>query len=174
MASAPGRRTSGTHVTLSNPGASTGVQAAGLAAADTATTAQTGSGLLAQSATVSFTRARTLRPGLCSCWPSSATCRSPSSRPHWPSSAATRTHNWQGQHLDTGGIMAFESVTGLNMDGDAGPTVWSHLLTAVAEGKTNPNGYAYSLVTRPRRRRRGSITTANWIETTLVNTGIPS
>jgi hypothetical protein len=72
--------TSGTHVTLSIPGGSTGVQAAGLAASDTATTAQTGSGLLAKSATVSFTTGSysTLRLQQ---QPSSATCRSPSSRP---------------------------------------------------------------------------------------------
>ena len=47
--------------------------------------------------------------------------------------------------LDTGAIRAFESVHGLTMDGIAGPTVWTDLLAAVAQGKQNPNGYTYAL-----------------------------
>ena len=50
--------------------------------------------------------------------------------------------------LDVGAIRAFESVTGLTMDGLAGRTVWSDLLTAVAKGKDNPNGYTYALASQ--------------------------
>jgi hypothetical protein len=34
------------------------------------------------------------------------------------------------------------------MDGSAGPTVWSRLLTAVAKGQRNPNGYTYALASQ--------------------------
>ena len=50
--------------------------------------------------------------------------------------------------LDTGAIRAFESVSGLTMDGYAGSTVWSHLLTAVSKDSTNPNGYTYALASQ--------------------------
>ena len=50
--------------------------------------------------------------------------------------------------LDVGAVRAFESVTGLTMDGVAGPTVWSDLLSAVAKGKDNPNGYTYALASQ--------------------------
>ena len=76
--------------------------------------------------------------------------------------------------LDTGAIMAFESVTGLTMDGDAGPSVWPHLLSAVAEGKTNPNGYTYSLVNQASPKTLRVYHNGHQIETTLVNTGIPN
>ena len=47
--------------------------------------------------------------------------------------------------LDNGAVRAFESVTGLTMDGSAGRTVWADLFKAVAKGKHNPNGYTYAL-----------------------------
>jgi peptidoglycan hydrolase-like protein with peptidoglycan-binding domain len=50
--------------------------------------------------------------------------------------------------LNVGAVRAFESVTGLTMDGIAGRTVWSDLLSAVAKGKDNPNGYTYALASQ--------------------------
>ena len=50
--------------------------------------------------------------------------------------------------LEVGAIRAFESVHGLTMDGTAGRTVWSDLLTAVTQGKHNPNGYTYALASQ--------------------------
>ena len=50
--------------------------------------------------------------------------------------------------LDVGAIRAFESVTGLTMDGVPGHTVWSGLFKALAEGKDNPNGYTYALASQ--------------------------
>ena len=47
-----------------------------------------------------------------------------------------------------GAIRAFESVSGMTMDGIAGNTVWSHLFTAVATDKTNPDGYTYALASQ--------------------------
>jgi hypothetical protein len=53
-----------------------------------------------------------------------------------------------GNILDVGAIRAFESVTGLTMDGYAGGAVWSDLLRAVTKGKDNPNGYTYALASQ--------------------------
>jgi len=58
------------------------------------------------------------------------------------------TSQWKAgssNELVVGAIRAFESDEGLTMDGDAGPTVWSHLLTAAVKDKKNPNGYTYAL-----------------------------
>ena len=78
-------------------------------------------------------------------------------------SAPAGTFGWQGSYpwnlkqqwkagsanmLQVGAIRAFESVHGLTMDGSAGSTVWSGLLTAVAKGQHNPNGYTYALASQ--------------------------
>jgi peptidoglycan hydrolase-like protein with peptidoglycan-binding domain len=58
------------------------------------------------------------------------------------------TDQWQAGSanvLDVGAVRAFESVTGLTMDGIAGHTVWSDLFSALVKGKDNPNGYTYAL-----------------------------
>jgi peptidoglycan hydrolase-like protein with peptidoglycan-binding domain len=59
------------------------------------------------------------------------------------------TSQWQvgtDNILVDGAVRAFEYNQGLTMDGDAGPHVWSHLLTAIAKDETNPNGYTYVYV----------------------------
>jgi hypothetical protein len=59
------------------------------------------------------------------------------------------TSQWQAgtdNTLVAGAVRAFEYNQGLAMDGDAGPHVWSHLLTAIAKDETNPNGYTYVYV----------------------------
>jgi hypothetical protein len=61
------------------------------------------------------------------------------------------TGQWQSGSdniLVTGAVRAFESDQGLTMDGQAGPDVWSHLLTAVAKHQSNPHGYSYALATQ--------------------------
>jgi peptidoglycan hydrolase-like protein with peptidoglycan-binding domain len=61
------------------------------------------------------------------------------------------TDQWavgQDNMLVTGAVRAFEYNEGLTMDGDAGPEVWSHLLTAIAQDKKNPSGYSYALATQ--------------------------
>ena len=63
----------------------------------------------------------------------------------YPSNLKDQWRCGSGNMLDVGAVRAFESVTGLPMDGDAGHTVWSDLLSAVAEGNHNPDGYTYAL-----------------------------
>ncbi|HEY7324400.1 MAG TPA: L,D-transpeptidase family protein [Streptosporangiaceae bacterium] len=44
-----------------------------------------------------------------------------------------------------GAIMAFEADHSIAMDGVAGPQVWAALLSAVAAGQSNQNGYTYAI-----------------------------
>jgi peptidoglycan hydrolase-like protein with peptidoglycan-binding domain len=63
----------------------------------------------------------------------------------WPWNLKSQWKAGSPNILDVGAVRAFESVQGLTMDGVAGKTVWSKLLSAVAKGKHNPNGYSYGL-----------------------------
>ena len=60
------------------------------------------------------------------------------------------------------------------MDGVAGGTVWSHLLTAVAKGKDNPNGYTYALATQVLPENITIWHNGKVVLKSLVNTGIPA
>ncbi len=77
--------------------------------------------------------------------------------------APAGTFTWQGSYpwnlkdqwqagsynvLENGAIRAFEYVSNLTMDGVAGQSVWSELLTAVAKGKDDPNVYTYALASQ--------------------------
>jgi peptidoglycan hydrolase-like protein with peptidoglycan-binding domain len=66
----------------------------------------------------------------------------------YPSTLKKQWRAGSGNILDVGAIRAFESVHKLTMDGSAGRTVWSRLLTAVAKGQRNPNGYTYALASQ--------------------------
>jgi peptidoglycan hydrolase-like protein with peptidoglycan-binding domain len=66
----------------------------------------------------------------------------------YPSQLTSQWVTGESNMLVTGAIRAFEYNQGLTMDGDAGPEVWSHLLTAIAKDQKNPNGYTYALATQ--------------------------
>ena len=66
----------------------------------------------------------------------------------YPSNLTNQWRAGSANILDVGAVRAFESVTGLTMDGVAGRTVWSGLLSALAKGKNNPNGYTYALASQ--------------------------
>jgi peptidoglycan hydrolase-like protein with peptidoglycan-binding domain len=66
----------------------------------------------------------------------------------YPSSLTDQWQTGSANILDVGAIRAFESVHGLTMDGYAGHAVWSDLLTVVAKGQDNPNGYTYALASQ--------------------------
>ncbi len=78
-----------------------------------------------------------------------------------------------GNILDVGAIRAFESVSGLTMDGVAGRQVWSDLLAAVAKGKQNPNGYTYALANQNLPETLTVWHNGQVVLKTLANTGIP-
>jgi lipoprotein-anchoring transpeptidase ErfK/SrfK len=87
------------------------------------------------------------------------------------------TSQWQvgtDNILVNGAVRAFESDQGLTMDGDAGPQVWSQLLTAVAKDQANQNGYTYALVNQgPSNETLRVWHDGRLIEDTPANTGIP-
>ena len=59
------------------------------------------------------------------------------------------------------------------MDGVAGHTVWSDLLTAVAKGKDNPNGYTYALASQDFPENADHLAQRQaWCSKTAANTGI--
>jgi hypothetical protein len=104
-------------------------------------------------------------------------------------SAPAGTFSWPGSYpwnlkdqwkagsdnmLDTGAIWAFESVYGLTMDGQAGHAVWSELLTAVAQGKHNPNGYTYALASQNSPENLKIWHNGRLVLTSPSNTGIPA
>jgi peptidoglycan hydrolase-like protein with peptidoglycan-binding domain len=66
----------------------------------------------------------------------------------YPAQLTSQWRTGSANMLVTGAVRAFESDQGLTMDGDAGPEVWSHLLTAIAKGQNNPHGYTYALATQ--------------------------
>jgi len=76
--------------------------------------------------------------------------------------------------LQVGAIRAFESVHGMTMDGIAGNTVWSKLLTAVAKGQKNPNGYTYALASQHYPETLTIWHNGRVVLKTLANTGIPA
>jgi peptidoglycan hydrolase-like protein with peptidoglycan-binding domain len=79
-----------------------------------------------------------------------------------------------GNVLDVGAVRAFESVHGLTMDGYAGNAVWSDLLTAVAKGQHNPNGYTYALASQNSPETITIWHNGGVVLKSLVNTGIPA
>jgi peptidoglycan hydrolase-like protein with peptidoglycan-binding domain len=91
----------------------------------------------------------------------------------YPSNLTDQWTTGSANILDTGAIRAFESVQGLTMDGYAGHTVWSDLLTAVAKGKDNPNGYTYALANQHYPESLTLWHNGRVVLTTPVNTGIP-
>jgi len=93
----------------------------------------------------------------------------------YPSSLTSQWSVGTDNVLVSGAVRAFENNIGLTMDGDAGPEVWSSLLTAVAKNQTNPNGYSYALATQGSSNEALQI----WhdgkrVLVTPANTGIPA
>jgi peptidoglycan hydrolase-like protein with peptidoglycan-binding domain len=72
----------------------------------------------------------------------------------------------------TGAIMAFESNANLTMDGIAGPQVWSALLSAVAAGQDNPNGYTYAIAAESDPETLTIWHDGQQVQQSLANTGI--
>jgi hypothetical protein len=184
-----------TKVTLKIPGGASGmvsvggasVGSGGLLASGTTATWTTGSfstlrlqQLLSQLGYLPFTwtpKSKTvISPGSANA-ELSAAYRAPAGTFSWKGSYPSNlTSQWQAGSdniLDIGAVRAFESVTGLTMDGSAGRTVWHHLLTAVAQGKHNPNGYSYALANQHSPETLTLWHNGRVVLKTLVNTGIP-
>jgi len=92
----------------------------------------------------------------------------------YPSALTSQWKAGSANILDVGAVRAFESVTGLTMDGIAGHTVWSDLFTALAKGKNNPNGYTYALASQNSPETITIWHNGHVVLKSLVNTGIPA
>lgn len=66
----------------------------------------------------------------------------------YPSQLTSQWQAGQANPVQSGAVRAFESDHGLAMDGQAGPQVVSTMLSAVAHGQSNSNGYTYALATQ--------------------------
>ena len=87
------------------------------------------------------------------------------------------TDQWRagsGNMLDVGAVRAFESAAGLTMDGYVGHTVWSGLLSAVAKGTHNPDGYTYALTSQALPESIKIWHNGRLVLHSAVNTGIPA
>jgi peptidoglycan hydrolase-like protein with peptidoglycan-binding domain len=93
-------------------------------------------------------------------------------QPGYPWQLTSQWKPGEDNILDKGAIMAFQSDNGLAMDGIAGPSVWSRLFQAVADGKKNPNGYTYSLADQHYPERLRVWHDGKQILSTPVNTGV--
>ena len=91
----------------------------------------------------------------------------------YPSQLTSQWRPGEDNILQSGAVRAFESDHGLTMDGQAGPEVWSYLLSAVARGASNPNGYTYALATQGGSNENLQVWhNGKQILSTPVNTGI--
>jgi hypothetical protein len=73
-----------------------------------------------------------------------------------------------------GAVRTFEYDQNLTMDGDAGPQVWKHLLTAVAKDQRNQHGYTYVWVTQAGTEHLDLYHDGKLAITSPINTGIPA
>jgi len=92
----------------------------------------------------------------------------------WPWALRSQWKPGKANILQIGAVRAFESVHKMTMDGVAGKTVWSRLLTAVAKGQKNPNGYTYALASQHYPESLTIWHNGKKVLHTLVNTGIPA
>jgi hypothetical protein len=94
-------------------------------------------------------------------------------KPGYPGQLTSQWKVGQDNMLDQGAIRAFEYNQGLTMDGQAGPQVWAHLLTAAARNQVNPSGYSYALASQNSPHESLKVWhNGKLILNTAVNTGI--
>jgi peptidoglycan hydrolase-like protein with peptidoglycan-binding domain len=91
----------------------------------------------------------------------------------WPSSLRRQWHPGVLSAMTRGAVMAFESRSGLTVDGVAGPRVWRALLSAVALRQTNPLPYDYAYVSKADPETLTIWRNGHRLFHSLANTGIP-
>lgn len=82
----------------------------------------------------------------------SAAYQPPAGRFTWlsgyPPSLASFWQQGQGNLIDTGAIMAFESQHGMTLSGLASAALWTALLRAAETQQDNPDGYTYAIASK--------------------------
>jgi peptidoglycan hydrolase-like protein with peptidoglycan-binding domain len=95
--------------------------------------------------------------------------------PGYPTELTSQWETGADNILVNGAVRAFEYNQGLTMDGEAGPQVWAHLLTAVGKGEKNPSGYTYALADQDSPNESLRVWhDGKQILDTAANTGIPA
>jgi peptidoglycan hydrolase-like protein with peptidoglycan-binding domain len=90
----------------------------------------------------------------------------------YPSILRTFWKGGSGNLIQTGAIRAFEYDHGLTMDGTAGSQVWRDVLSAVAKGQHNKNGYTYAVASKSSPETLTIWHNGRVVLKTLANTGI--
>jgi hypothetical protein len=90
----------------------------------------------------------------------------------YPSALTSMWSVGTNNEIIDGAVRTFEFDQGLNMDGQAGPQVWSHLFTAIAKGQQNQHGYTYVWVTQAGTETLDLYHNGQLAITSPVNTGI--
>ena len=107
----------------------------------------------------------------------SAAYQPPAGRFTWvsgyPPSLASFWQQGQGNLIDTGAIMAFESQHGMTLDGLASPALWTALLLAAETQQGNPDGYTYAIASKVLPETLTIWHGGRQVFRSLANTGIP-
>jgi peptidoglycan hydrolase-like protein with peptidoglycan-binding domain len=107
----------------------------------------------------------------------SAAYQPPAGRFTWvsgyPPSLASFWQQGQGNLIDSGAIMAFESQHGMTLDGLASPALWKALLRAAGTQQDNPDGYTYAIVSKVQPETLTIWHDGRQVFRSLANTGIP-
>jgi peptidoglycan hydrolase-like protein with peptidoglycan-binding domain len=92
----------------------------------------------------------------------------------WPSMLHSFWSEGSSNMITVGAIRAFESENHLTMDGEAGPSVWSALLSDVASGRKNTNGYSYAYASKSLPESLTIWHDGREVLHSVANTGIPA
>ncbi len=93
----------------------------------------------------------------------------------WTNLPTSLTSLWvagQPNVLLQGAVMRFQDAHGLATDGQAGPQLWSQLLSDAAADKHNPDAYNYVLVSMSTPQHLSVWSNGAVVKTAAVNTGI--
>ena len=93
----------------------------------------------------------------------------------WTNLPTSLTSLWvagQPNVLLQGAVMRFQDAHGLATDGQAGPQLWSQLLSDAAADKHNPDAYNYVLVSLSTPQHLSVWSNGAVVKTAAVNTGI--
>lgn len=71
-------------------------------------------------------------------------------------------------------IMAFENTTGMNVDGEVSPALWSALITAAVHNQNNTFGYTFVSVSEGSPETESTWHNGKTVASGLVNTGVAS
>jgi hypothetical protein len=89
-----------------------------------------------------------------------------------PNSLTSLWSQGSGNVIQTGAVMAFESLHGMTTDGLPGPQVWQQLLSAAQTGTMDPNPYNCVYVSESGPETATVFSNGAQVYSTLANTGV--